>query len=138
MRKIRLAIAMVFVSIAVLVACNPFNSSSGEVVLTEADNGRTVEVSVGTTIKIVLPCNSAEPNRMYSSITSTLPGKVEILDQQGDVTYQPGTPEGTCGTETYTYKVVAVGSDYSTYNYSCEWWTDNPTVYDVVITIIAK
>jgi inhibitor of cysteine peptidase len=95
------------------------SAAGGPVKLTEADNGKAVNVKVGDTIEVALAGN---PTTGYSWSTALTAKDAAVLQQQGDPVYvQESTDSslvGGGGTFTYTFKAAAPGQVVLKFDYS--------------------
>jgi inhibitor of cysteine peptidase len=124
------AFGCLLLATAALAGCStPSTSGTGisstAVVVTNADNGKTVDAAAGSTLSVQLPGN---PSTGYTwSTDGDLPA---MLTQDGEPSFEAssaGTP-GSGGTMTMKYTVTAAGTGDLKLKY---WRTFEPTVAPV-------
>lgn len=82
------------------------------VLLTEADDGKEIQVTDGTYIDLTLPDN---PTTGYEWQIQDAPGNTQVVVQHGEPDYVPGDPSGLTtgsgGRITYHFQALGLGKD---------------------------
>jgi inhibitor of cysteine peptidase len=98
------------------------NAAGGSMKLTEADNGKTIEVKVGDVIKVIIAGN---PTTGYSWAAALGDKDAAVIRQQGEPAYEPeskdGSVVGSGGTYTFAFKAVAPGQAVLKLDYARAW-----------------
>jgi inhibitor of cysteine peptidase len=105
--------------------------------LTEADNGKTVNLNVGEMLVVRLASN---PSTGYSWETKGL--NTQILEQVGDAVFEsPDTPPdlvGAGGTLVLTFKALEPGTTTLTLVYHRSWETDVAPLQTFSVTVAVR
>ena len=105
--------------------------------LTEADNGKTVNLNVGEMLVVRLASN---PSTGYSWETKGL--NTQILEQVGDAVFEsPDTPPdlvGAGGTMVLTFKALQPGTTTLTLVYHRPWETDVAPLQTFSVTVTVR
>lgn len=104
----RMAVAVAAMAFAGMSACcgTTVHGAGATIVLGEQDGGRTVQVSVGDTVRVTLTETRPVPGSSLAwEVTSSLPSVLRA----GSVTRNPATMMPV-GSDTYTADFLAVGS----------------------------
>ena len=105
--------------------------------LTEADNGKTVNLNVGEMLVVRLASN---PSTGYSWETKGL--NTQILEQVGDAVFEsPDTPPdlvGAGGTLVLTFKALQPGTTTLTLVYHRSWETDVAPLQTFSVTVAVR
>ena len=114
-------------------------AAGGPIKLTEADNGKAVDVKVGDLVQVILAGN---PTTGYSWSTSLSDKDAPVLQQQGDPVYAQQSPDSTLvgggGTFTFTFTAVAPGQVALKFGYARPWETGVATAQTYAVTITVK
>ena len=129
----KLAFFVFLTMLLVFSACSA-DSSSGALVLTEADAGTKIEVQQGEIFNVTLQGNQTTGyNWMIKSIDPA------ILELQGDPVYTPDSDAaGSPGTMTMTFKAVAPGETTLGLEYQRPWAETVPPEKTFEVTIVVK
>lgn len=101
----RFALVAILVLTLALAGCNHTTSNLH---LTEADNGKTVQMKVGQDLRVALASN---PSTGYG--WEIVEVDAQVLVQQGEPTFRDGNAEGmvgASGTETFQFKAQRTGT----------------------------
>jgi inhibitor of cysteine peptidase len=132
MSRIVTVAVLVFVGTLVLSACVIPGQGGKEV--TKADNGKTVEVTKGSDLKVVLESN---PTTGYKWEVKEV--DASILKQAGEAAYKADSDAvGAGGKETFTFNAVGAGQTTLKMEYRRPWETEEPAVETFAITIVVK
>lgn len=131
MSRIITIAALTLVGTVVLGACTP---GLGGREITEADNGKTVEVAKGNDLKVVLESN---PTTGYSWQVKEV--NASILKQVGDPEFKPDSSAiGAGGKETLTFNAASAGQTTLKLEYRRPWETEEPAVNTFTLTVVVK
>lgn len=109
-------------------------ASRKTVTLGQADNGSTVQLSVGDSLVISLPGN---PTTGFNWLVASADGN--ILQQKGDVAFKTSSSAlGAGGTITLSFQAVAAGETPLVLQYKRAWETGTPPEQTFGITIVVK
>ncbi len=113
------------------------DANGGPVKLTEADNGKTIEVKAGEDVQVVLNGN---PTTGYAWTVTA--GDAAVLVQQGDPVYAQGNTDpsivGAGGTFTFTFKAAKAGQTTLKFDYARSFEKDVPPIQTVSMTVTVK
>ncbi|MBU0490493.1 MAG: protease inhibitor I42 family protein [Chloroflexi bacterium] len=130
MTRIMGIMAVIMVALA-LGACMP---GTGGQEITQADNGKTIEVNQGSEVKVVLVSN---PTTGYSWQVAEVDAKV--LQQVGEAQFKADSDAiGAGGKETFTFKAAGAGQTTLKMEYKRPWETDVAAAETFVVTIVVK
>lgn len=105
--------------------------------ITEADNGRTIEISIDETFTVTLQSN---PTTGYGWTVAAIDSA--ILQQEGEKVYTQGNTDpnlvGAGGTETFTFSGLEAGQTTLQLVYSRSWETDVPPIQTFEIIVVVK
>jgi inhibitor of cysteine peptidase len=142
-RRIPVLACATLAFISLLAACTPSGSTgttggtAGEVKLTEADTDKPVELTAGQTLIITLPAN---PTTGYAWAVA-LNGAPQLAQQGEGVYTQDASSSGMAGaggTETFTFKADAAGSNTLTLNYGRSFEPDQPPANSFSVPVTVK
>lgn len=123
MRRITCTLGVLLAILSLTVGCNPLELLQGlpsELTLTEADNGRSIDLPQGRTLAIKLEAN---PSTGYTWEVAEL--NPPILRQEGAVEFKPNsTLIGAPGTMTFRFKAINTGNTTLELIYHRPWEQD--------------
>ena len=112
----------------------PQQPASAHVMLTEADNGRTVDAVPGQQVVIRLSANHTTGYRWI--LATPAPG---VFASLGEATYEPDTTKsrltGAGGFETWNFQAARPGRKEVRFEYRRTWERDKPAARSVRYTI---
>jgi inhibitor of cysteine peptidase len=123
--------------VTLAVACTPDVGSSGEVSLTESQNGQAITLSPGQSLVVTLPAN---PTTGYSW-TVTAPGTPQ-LKQDGEGVYTPDAGAagrvGAGGTTVFRFVAVEAGATTLVLAYARPFEPDQPPAKTFSVPVTVK
>ncbi len=124
-----------FIIITLILAANAAGCKSTQTKLAAADNGKTVNVQVGSQILIDLEGN---PSTGYNWEAKDL--DANLLQQVGEPEFKSSNPGlvGSGGSITLTFKVLKAGTTSLNLVYHRPWETDVAPIATFSVTIVSK
>lgn len=132
-------VLMIAVFMAMAVGCDdPCVPIKGKIILlTDADNGTTIEMNLNDQLKIILASNPSTGYSWENTLTEEA-----ILVQEGDSVYVQdplcgNQVVGCGGTETFSFKAVSTGTGQIKLIYNRSWETEEP-IDQFEVTVIVN
>jgi inhibitor of cysteine peptidase len=128
------ALIAILIIAAVLMAYAP-RKTPGELTLSEADSGKTIEFKTGQIVSITLEAN---PTTGYTWDVVEAPS-VQVMRQVGEIEFEPESDLiGAGGVQTVRFEVVNPGQTSLTLAYHRPWETAMEPLNKFSISVIAR
>jgi predicted secreted protein len=128
---------MIVVLLGVVVALSACGGQAApnQLQLTKQDNGKTVDLAKGGTLKVTL-----EGNPTTGYLWGLLSGNDAVLKPQGDYTFKTDNPNlvGAGGKFTFEFQAVGTGTAQLQFSNARPWETGVPPVETFTVTVNVK
>lgn len=130
MRKMAIILFVFFIASSVLFGCSPRRT----ITLGTADNGKTIKINAGDTLKISLEGNPTTGYNWYASSANS-----QVLSQIGDPSFVASSNAmGAGGMITLTFKALSAGDTVLQLQYKRIWETGINPLYTYNLVVVVK